>query len=171
MSQFAVVTTETSRDEIVKNLVEVTELPAAIVKRFVVKFNVRENDCWEWRAASNDPKYGGLPYGRFYFEGKFWVAHRWLYEQAVGVVPGNLVLDHFKVPSGDCIGARCVNPNHLEPVTNRENILRGSGRGAQNAKKTHCAKGHKYDRTDKRGFRICTKCAREYAKNYRAGAK
>lgn len=158
MSQYIAVSHTSVQDEIVERLVEVTELPEATVKRFVEKFDVQESGCWKWNAAHNDDKNGSLPYGRFYFQGKFWVSHRWIYEQVNGLVPANLVLDHYLHPQDGCIGALCVNPSHLKPVTNRENILRGAGRGAQNAKKTRCPQGHKYDRIDSRGYRVCNKC-------------
>jgi hypothetical protein len=47
-----------------------------------------------------------------------------------------LTLDHL------CRNKACVNPAHLEPVTNRENVLRGVGLSAENARKTHCKRGH-----------------------------
>jgi hypothetical protein len=158
MNKFISISDQSVLDDIVQKLVEVTELPEAIVKRFVSKFDVQESGCWKWNAASNDPKYAAMPYGRFYFETKFWVAHRWIYEQVNGPVRGDLVLDHYLHPQDSCIGPKCVNPDHLKQVTNKENILRGNGSGARNARKTSCPAGHKYDGTDSRGFRICSIC-------------
>lgn len=79
-------------------------------------------------------------------------AHRvaWLKEK--GPIPSNLVLDHL------CRNRSCVNTNHLEVVTHRENILRGTGPSAWNAKKDHCKKGHPFIGKDKKGFRVCGKC-------------
>jgi hypothetical protein len=58
-----------------------------------------------------------------------------------------------------------VNPEHLEPVTGRENALRGESFVAANARKTHCPAGHAYDTTntyvDKNGYRECRTCHRE----------
>jgi len=79
----------------------------------------------------------GRGYGRINVDGKLRAAHQVAFELAEGLVPDGLVLDHL------CRNRRCINPDHLEPVTFRENILRGAGFAAVNAKKTHCARsGH-----------------------------
>lgn len=88
--------------------------------------------CWLWDGALAGP---GRCYGRFYDRGNI-PAHRWAYEQARGPIPDGLVLDHV------CRQTRCVNPDHLEPVTNRTNVLRGIGPSAINARKIHCKRGH-----------------------------
>ncbi len=63
-------------------------------------------------------------------------AHRIAYALKYGEVPPGLDLDHLcRVPS-------CVNPDHLEAVTRKENVLRGVGVTAMYAKRTHCANGH-----------------------------
>lgn len=87
------------------------------------------------------------------------LAHRLVYEMEVGPVPDALPLDHL------CRVTRCVNPLHLEPVSQRENLLRSpltfQGR---NARKTHCPQGHPYDEANTyrppRGGRICRACSR-----------
>jgi hypothetical protein len=71
--------------------------------------------CWIWQRYTNDEGYGTL--GR---EGRMWSAHKYFYVKAKGPVPDGLYLDHLcRVPS-------CVNPDHLEPVTNAENCRRGA---------------------------------------------
>lgn len=98
-------------------------------------------------------KYFANGYGRVGYK----LAHRIAYEQAVGDIPKGLYIDHL------CRNRGCVNPNHLEPVTLVENVMRGVSPHALNAKKTHCSKGHEftfsntYQRKDRtaRECRIC----------------
>jgi hypothetical protein len=108
--------------------------------------------CWPWALSllSNG-------YGRLTRAGTTVMAHRWVYERLRGPIPDGLTLDHL------CQVQECVNPDHLEPVTIRENILRGSGTSAHHARKTHCLRGHGFtpENTahDGRG-RICLECQR-----------
>lgn len=64
------------------------------------------------------------------------LAHRAIYETLVGPIPAGLTLDHL------CRNRWCVNPQHLEPVTARENVLRGEGLSARRARQTNCKRGH-----------------------------
>ena len=89
--------------------------------------------CWLWKRSGSDR------YGRMSIGDHFVSAHRWAYEAFVGPIPEGMQLDHL------CRQSRCVNPNHLEPVTPRENLLRGDGRPGINARKTHCKQGHAFD--------------------------
>lgn len=112
------------------------------------------NGCELW-TGRRDAK----GYGVFKRKGKPVFAYRWNYERVVGPIPRGLVIDHLcRVPS-------CVAPAHLEPVTSRENILRGESFAAVNAAKTACAQGHPYDfrNTYQRpsGARDCRACGRE----------
>ena len=61
------------------------------------------------------------------------MAHRWAYEYFVADIPSGLVIDHL------CRNNACVNPSHLEPVTQRVNVLRGVGSSPT------CVNGHPYD--------------------------
>jgi HNH endonuclease len=70
--------------------------------------------CWEWRGAVSDTGYGCFEYER----NRVMSAHRYSYLQLVGAIPSGLVLDHL------CRNKRCVNPAHLEPVTQAENLRR-----------------------------------------------
>lgn len=108
--------------------------------------------CWTWTGHLH------LGYGRVYFQGLKALAHRVVYEQVVGPIPEGLVLDHL------CRQTSCVNPRHLEPVTNAENVLRGVGAPAQNARKTHCKWGHPFEGENvirRPDGRECRTCARE----------
>lgn len=109
--------------------------------------------CWDWPGRLWDSGYGVVQKNS-----KSLRAHRVVYEAAKGKIPDGKVLDHL------CRNRRCVNPDHLEPVTLSENILRGESPTAINARKTHCDNGHEF--TDEntrvyRGYRICKICARE----------
>lgn len=108
-----------------------------------------ENGCWEWQGTSCKG------YGYFCINGKNWRAHRYSYEYYVGKIPEGLSIDHL------CRNRACVNPEHLEPVTSKENTLRGIGLTAQNARKTHCYNGHLLDENNvaiRRNQRICKPC-------------
>jgi hypothetical protein len=92
----------------------------------VVRFwrNVRKGDlCWNW-AGSIDV----CGYGRLWDGTRTVRAHRFSYELLVGPIPEGLVLDHL------CRNTRCVNPEHLEAVTHRDNLLRGFGAAAKRAR-------------------------------------
>lgn len=103
-----------------------------IPRRILDKVLVPENGgfqppCWLWTCAKQN-----LGYGMTWFDGKLIYAHRFFYEQIVGVIPNKKQLDHL------CRVTNCVNPAHLEAVSHRTNILRGK----HGALKTHCANGH-----------------------------
>lgn len=103
------------------------------VDRFWAKVDRRGPDeCWPWVGKRNEA------YGRFMVDGQFRPAHRVSYELLRGPIPAGLQIDHL------CRNPRCVNPAHLEPVTQRENGLRGMSVPARNARKTHCKWGHEF---------------------------
>lgn len=69
-------------------------------------------------------------------------AHRVIYEELRGPIPAGLMLDHLCASTN---GLRsCVNPWHMEPVSLKENIRRGTSPSAKNAAKTHCKRGHEF---------------------------
>ncbi len=106
-----------------------------VTDRFWAKVEKRPNGCWIWTASDD-----GKGYGRFWICGKQFVrAHRFAYEMLVGQIPDGMQIDHL------CREHRCVNPDHLELVTNRENQLRGIGFVAENARKTQCKNGHEFN--------------------------
>jgi hypothetical protein len=146
-------------------------------KRFMRKVIVGPGDCWSWTGCL-DPK----GYGRFHTRGTGRLAHRVAYELFVGPIPSGLTLDHtchssaVSVCSGgaSCVHRSCVNPEHLEAITQRENILRG--RIVNHPTLTHCPQNHPYD--DKNTYwretpngtptRHCRICSRASGARYRA---
>jgi hypothetical protein len=100
------------------------------------RIQVVETGCWLWLGIINAEGYGRIYVGGTTPELQ---AHRVVYEQVRGLIPTGLTLDHL------CRFPGCVNPAHMDPVTMRENILRGTGPTARNAVKTHCPKGHPLD--------------------------
>ena len=92
--------------------------PKKSLDRFNEKWilGVGVNACWLWIGAHKD-KRGG--YGNFWGGDTTVYAHRWVYEYFRGPIPKGLQIDHL------CRIRTCVNPLHLEIVTQRENIRRG----------------------------------------------
>lgn len=135
-------------------------------QRFDLCVVVRDDGCWEW-VGFIDPQ----GYGRMGYQGRRSVlAHVIAWELHLGPVLEGLQLDHLCHTLSDCRGGkacphrRCVNPEHLEPVTHTENSLRGRGFAAENAVKTHCPRGHEYTpentyivNTRSRACRICAR--------------
>lgn len=117
----------------------------------VPEHNPSLGPCWLWTAAADSNGYGTFKVGV-----KMVGAHRVAYELLVGPIPDGFHIDHL------CRVRACVNPAHLEPVTSRENTLRGVGFSAVNARKTHCPQGHQFTPentyTQSDGRRRCRKC-------------
>lgn len=109
--------------------------------------------CWIWTGALHTAGYGVLWGGRD--DARRWLrAHRVAYELLVGPIPDGMTLDHL------CRNRRCVNPDHLEAVSNVENVMRGVGLGPTNAAKTLCPNGHRLPERIGPGERVCLPCKR-----------
>jgi hypothetical protein len=102
---------------------------------FAKAIPVPHSGCWVWLGHVGNDGYARVSLKRSHYSS----AHRLAYMLAKGPIPEGLNLDHL------CRVRCCINPDHLEPVTDRVNILRGQGHAAVNAKKTHCPLGHSYD--------------------------
>ncbi len=126
--------------------------------------------CWTWHGDLAVNGYGSFRYGPMAGGQKQRVgrAHRLAYEIFVDSIPDGLVIDHL------CRNRRCVNPNHLEPVTHQENLLRGSPRNG-NTDKTRCKRGHEFTPENTYIYpsgikRACKACHREHARKRRGVA-
>ena len=137
-------------------------------ERFWEKVEKTDSGCWLWRGAPTGSGYGTSTLDDKRESYKFVVEHRYAYELIVGPIPDGLVLDHL------CRNRNCVNPEHLDPVPQRENALRGlKGRLL-----THCAHGHPLtpenvyvqQTGERRGRRRCKVCHNERRVRYAEAA-
>lgn len=125
------------------------------------RIKVLDNGCHELLQPS---EYDG--YTRVSISGKIITLHRLVYEHRRGPIPDGLVLDHL------CLNKSCCNPDHLEAVTNAENILRGTSAAAWFARRTHCDAGHPFFGSNlyiepDTGARRCRECRRIKARQWR----
>jgi hypothetical protein len=135
----------------------------ATLERFWAKVD-KSGECWVWTAGRDI--YG---YGKFFDERRRSVgAHRFAYRATIGEPAPGLVLDHL------CRNRACVNPSHLEPVTQRTNVLRSPAPPAKNAVKTHCDSGHEFTTENTYvmpGGRGCRECRRAAWRRWNARRK
>ncbi|KKL44868.1 hypothetical protein LCGC14_2361410 [marine sediment metagenome] len=136
----------------------VYERPEPVVRfrkkwKLSTEHSYKGTQCWEWVAYTRTDGYGefGIPKGK----GKTCLSHIWAYKHFCGSIREGLQLDHL------CRIRHCVNPEHLEAVTQQENIRRGEA-GQHNARKTQCPHGHPYSKKNTYlrpgGGRTCRAC-------------
>lgn len=135
------------------NIQDLEKFPPNVASRIEP---VPPSTCWVWTGACTN---GG--YGTTSVLGRGWMVHRLVYTTLVGPIPAGLTLDHL------CRARSCVNPAHLEPVSQRENNLRGDTIAARNAARTVCPKcGAKLAPVNAWRPRGCPSCWRSYMKSY-----
>jgi len=130
-------------------------------KRFWAKVR-KTKTCWTWQGSCTR---GG--YGQFGLSRKVVYAHRVAF-----AIKHKRFLDPDKVLDHLCQNRICVNPDHLDEVTMRENLRRGS---KFNGNKTHCKNGHLYSANNlyntKNGWRVCRKCRLDTVKRWQGKQK
>lgn len=127
---------------------------------------ISESGCWVWDGSLSPEGYGKLTVNR-----RTSYAHRVAYERYVGPIQRGLQLDHL------CRVRCCVNPSHLEPVTQRMNALRGACGDVtrdRHAKKCACKSGHEFTAENtyfyiRSGYkcRVCKQCNRDRSRDYK----
>lgn len=121
--------------------------------KYEASFKREATGCLVWTRAQNGVGYGVISLG-----GRLVYVHRHAYEERYGPIPDGLEIDHL------CRNRACAEPTHMEAVTNRENVLRGAGPTAREARQTHCIHGHEFTLKNthirRNGSRRCRACGR-----------
>lgn len=140
--------------------------PQAQVERFWAKVEPEPNSgCYLWVGAIQRRRHGAYGVFQAYGQRTTNSAHVFAYRMAKGALPIGTEIDHL------CRNTQCVNPDHLEAVPRRVNLLRGQTLVAMNAEKTHCPKGHSYEGENVKyifgrtgTMRVCRECLRQKAR-------
>src|SRR6185312_15563955 len=145
------------------------ELTARQQRNFWAKVDAQDGAaCWRWTAARYSNGYGHMGIGPL-SNPRSLLAHRVAYELCIGPIPDGLTVDHL------CFNPGCVNPAHLEAVTQGINTLRGNSMSSRRARRTHCPQCHPYDQVYRdpvgREHRLCTSCRRNAAQRARDKAR
>lgn len=136
---------------------EVDKLSMCDIARIFSKIRViRETDCWEWTGERNSSGYGRVKFG-----GRRESVHRLIYAWLVERLPRRASEPTCELDHVVCQNKSCCNPSHVKLVDHRENVLRGTGPTADNARKTHCIRGHLLPASPndpRRSKRYCKEC-------------
>lgn len=143
-----------------KRIPVILGLPGTIWARLAPQDCGYETPCLVWTGTIAATGYGVVG-----FKGRQHKVHRLIYEAVNGPMPRTapngkaIVSDHL------CRNRACANPEHIEPVTDRVNVMRGISFAPANAAKTHCVNGHEFTPentfADAKGHRGCRACRRE----------
>lgn len=116
----------------------------SLIDRIMAKVIVDHHGCWLY--GGNRTSGGSGPCGDGYGHiatgekrhGKYIAdyVHRIMYRMFSGAIPGGYEIDHL------CRVRPCVNPDHLEAVTRRENLIRGNTFAARLSSQILCKRGH-----------------------------
>lgn len=172
-----VITQESGPDEDAPgsvNLVALTVAPVRRPKPDAAAFSLADLPSHLTTSIAIDPETGEWVwvgrtdrdgYGRYGNKG----VHRIVYTALVGPIPAGREIDHVR--RWGCTSRACCSPWHLEPVTSRENCMRGASFAAVNAAKIECIHGHPFDLFGTywrpNGHRDCRACIRDRVKRYR----
>ena len=133
-------------------------------KRLFAKIKIdKKSGCWLWAGGKDQSGYG-----QGFLQGRRERVHRIIYAAYKGPIERNKgkkikQLDHL------CRVKHCCNPDHLELVTPRENVHRGTSPVAINVKKKVCKYGHKFSVAPS-GRRVCRTCDNARHKRRKEGA-
>jgi len=113
---------------------------------------LKTKTCWEWTGCISPQGYGVFSYwDKKSQRGVSKPAHRISWELFRNEIPKDLTIDHI------CRNRKCVNPDHLEPVSMKTNIRRGISPSAINFRKKKCIRGHVFQIRNN-GYRDCSAC-------------
>lgn len=122
-----------ARKDSFKPILIAAEERRRVIERFMARSVPVESGCWEWQGALSPRGYGSMK-----MHNTSYAAHRVSWALFRGEPDPRLVIDHL------CRNTSCVHPDHLDLVTQRENLLRAPTSIVAQALKTYCKRGHEF---------------------------